>query len=653
MRSIFLILICLYASLGYTQESKQVTSLIEKCKKAAQYPDSLKYYGEKLLEVAEQTNSDLAYAEGYFAIGYGYYIAGDFPNAARNYDSAALYTIDYRSHLRIQRNRAITYKHLGDYDQSKSVCFEMIEFANQQGDSTAAVQFYNQLGLISRNQGELEVAVQYFDKAIIFYQKAGNRYALGNVLVNIGTLYSQMGFKEKALENLFESLKIAKELKNDIMVARAYNNISVVYRELDTTDSATYYLRKSIDLGVKVGSGQLLPNNYNNLGAIYLKKKELDSAFKYFFLARKFNKLNNDPQVELEVFLSLGKAYLEVSEYEKALLYLDSSINLSRKIGITMPLSDTYKLMAKCQSALGDYKSSYQLLQYANLLADSTYKSEGLLAMSEITAKYNLEEKESVNRQLSSALNISNATISQQRTVITIVSVLLVLVICLAIFSVYQFRQSRSRAYQLEQKNQRIETLMRELHHRVKNNLQVISSLLGLQSMKLENETAQQAVEEGKERIRAMSLIHQKLYQQDEVTSLNIRDYVNNLVDELAQSYGYADKARINIEVPSVLLDADTTLPVGLIINELVSNAFKYAFKNIERPVLELKLIQQQESIMLSVKDNGEGLPEGFAFEKAKSFGLKLVHLLTKQLNGSMQVRNSPGVDFQLSFTLK
>lgn len=652
MRSIFFILICLNASLGYAQESKQVTSLIEKCKKAAQYPDSLKYYGERLLEAAEQTNSDLAYAEGYFAIGYGYYIAGDFPKAKEFYQKAVTFPIPFSEHARIKRNLAIIHFRIGEFEQSESVTNELIQEAYSLRDSVTAHILQNHLGILHQKKGRMEEALADFTLALTFWKR---RNAAGPSIknhINIGIVYGRMELDSLALIHFYAAMDLAREINHLRLQASVLNNLSTTYRSMGNLDSALSCVKRSIKVCDQIGNNELLPGNYLNLAEILSASEQLDSAIYYYQLAIVENRAKGDITRQIELFRSIGASYFASCEYDLAKTYLDSCLILSRGNGYEVGLELTYELLSKNFAAQGDYKSSYEMLQYSKEISDSTYNEDKILAVNEVTAKYHLNEKESLNRQLSSALNISNATISQQRTVIAIVSVLLVLVICLAIFSVYQFRQSRSRAHQLEQKNQRIETLMRELHHRVKNNLQVISSLLGLQSMKLENETAQQAVEEGKERIRAMSLIHQKLYQQDEVTSLNIRDYVNNLVDELAQSYGYADKARINIEVPSVLLDADTTLPVGLIINELVSNAFKYAFKNIEQPVLELKLIQQQESIILSVKDNGEGLPEGFSFEKAKSFGLKLVHLLTKQLNGSMQVRNSPGVDFQLSFNL-
>ena len=240
-------------------------------------------------------------------------------------------------------------------------------------------------------------------------------------------------------------------------------------------------------------------------------------------------------------------------------------------------------------------------------------------------------------------LSAKESQIALQRSVLWVSVISLIIVIGLLIWVYFTYQKVKF-------KNHKIEMLMRELHHRVKNNLQVISSLLGLQSMKLEDHKAQKAVREGKERIRAMSLIHQKLYQDENITSINIKDYMENLVDELAASYGYKDKAQLSIAIPDIDMDADTTLPLGLIVNELVSNAFKYAFSDIEKPVLALSLEEKKDEFHLILTDNGKGLPMNFSFDNAQSFGLKLVNLLVKQLKGQLNVSSQDGLSFQIVF---
>lgn len=223
----------------------------------------------------------------------------------------------------------------------------------------------------------------------------------------------------------------------------------------------------------------------------------------------------------------------------------------------------------------------------------------------------------------------------------------LAFVLVLAVLSVALFRAGKS----IQRKNKKIEILLRELHHRVKNNLQVISSLLGLQAIKLEDENAKKAVSESKHRIGAMSLIHQKLYQNERVTGLNLSEYIQGLVDELARTYGFREKIDLDIDIFEGSLDTDTSLNLGLIINELVSNAFKYAFQAQDHPTLRITLSNDNaDEYVLKVQDNGTGLPPDFELDQNDSFGMKLVRLLVKQIKGSLQVESRNGVEWMVHF---
>lgn len=283
------------------------------------------------------------------------------------------------------------------------------------------------------------------------------------------------------------------------------------------------------------------------------------------------------------------------------------------------------------------WDSAYFSLKNALGPTIQVFAEEHNIQLNDLVQKYEVEKKEN-------EIEAQKNRISDQNRIIWIVVLFVFSLFVFSIVLVYAFRNIRK-------KNKKIETLMRELHHRVKNNLQVISSLLGLQSIKLKDKVAKKAVSEGKDRIRAMSLIHQRLYQNEEVTSLNIKEYITNLVNELAQSYGYYNKAVITIEAPSDSFDVDTSLPIGLIINEIVSNAFKYAFKNVAEPSLDIHLVQKEKkSFNLHIGDNGVGLPADFEIDKSTSFGMKLVDLLVKQLQGKLKVENKDGLHYYIDF---
>lgn len=215
-----------------------------------------------------------------------------------------------------------------------------------------------------------------------------------------------------------------------------------------------------------------------------------------------------------------------------------------------------------------------------------------------------------------------------------------------------QKKQSRL----LAEKNLEIETalhekqlLLKEVHHRVKNNFQIVSSLLELQTKGIEDPKAKSLAQEGKNRVKSMALIHQKLYQNDDLL-IYFDDYIDKLVKEISDMYGAEKKADISIQVPKVAFDIDTAIPLGLIVNELVTNAFKYAL-NDEQSKLKISIEEEKEGdYKLEVKDNGNGMPTDFNLSKAKSLGLRLIKSLSKQLHGNVSYTNNNGAVFQVMF---
>jgi PAS domain S-box-containing protein len=197
------------------------------------------------------------------------------------------------------------------------------------------------------------------------------------------------------------------------------------------------------------------------------------------------------------------------------------------------------------------------------------------------------------------------------------------------------------------------EVLLKEIHHRVKNNLQVISSLLSLQSGAVKDREALEMFKESQSRVRSMALIHEKLYQSSDLASIDLSAYVRELAATLFRSYGVRP-GNVSLEVcaPGILLGIDSAVPCGLIINELVSNCLKHAFPAGRSGEIRIELGRQDDNnLVLRVSDNGVGLPKDLDFENLKSLGLRIVRTLTEQLNGALEFHNSGGTQFTITFT--
>jgi PAS domain S-box-containing protein len=195
------------------------------------------------------------------------------------------------------------------------------------------------------------------------------------------------------------------------------------------------------------------------------------------------------------------------------------------------------------------------------------------------------------------------------------------------------------------------EVLLKEIHHRVKNNMQVITSLLSLQSKTIKDEQALSVFQESQNRVKSMALIHETLYQSKDLSRIDFAEYLQKLVAQVSRSYRLRPEAvKVNIHVDNVSLPIDMAVPCGLIINELASNSLKYAFPADSRGEVNISFGQSEAEYILCVSDTGIGLPAGFDPEKGKSLGMKLVRMLTEQLGGELECRNGVGTTFEIKF---
>jgi two-component sensor histidine kinase len=196
------------------------------------------------------------------------------------------------------------------------------------------------------------------------------------------------------------------------------------------------------------------------------------------------------------------------------------------------------------------------------------------------------------------------------------------------------------------------EALIKEIHHRVKNNMQVISSMLNLQATATNNEECRGILKGARTRIRAMSLVHEKLYQSQNLVNIDLGEYIQNLADHLFHAYQVKpDQIRLEMEFEKVPLDINSSVPCGLLLNELISNALKHAFPKYRKGVLKIGLRRGVENrVELRVADDGVGFPEGFDFRKADTLGLQIVNLLMGQLEATIELDRKNGTAFTVTF---
>jgi len=239
----------------------------------------------------------------------------------------------------------------------------------------------------------------------------------------------------------------------------------------------------------------------------------------------------------------------------------------------------------------------------------------------------------------------------------TLVATILLLALAGILFNQYKQKQKANtiiiqRNEQLNSLLREKEWLLKEIHHRVKNNLQIIISLLNTQSRFLNNKEAIEAIAQSRHRMYAMSLIHQRLYQSENTTSVNMQTYINELVGYLKTSFDSGKQINFQLSIDIIILDIAQAIPVGLILNEVITNAIKYAFTDVESGNVSIKMqYNLQQKVLLEVSDNGKGLPVNFDRDNYSSMGMRLINGLTEQINGKFIIENKNGVTVYLEFT--
>ncbi len=236
-----------------------------------------------------------------------------------------------------------------------------------------------------------------------------------------------------------------------------------------------------------------------------------------------------------------------------------------------------------------------------------------------------------------------------QKLIILIASLLFVFLLSM----LYFLQKSKKATRIIRAKNAENELLLKEIHHRVKNNLEMVKSLIALQSAQIEDPATKEAMVASQNRVQSMGIIHQKLYQGENLGSIEMKDYFINLSEGILDTFDAEDQVKIECAMDNLDLDVDTAVPIGLIVNELLTNALKYAFPEHQQGIINISLKKDtNDNLKLQVRDNGVGKTEGLA-PKGTGFGAQLVKLLTQQLNGKMTEHNDEGTHIEFDFLIR
>lgn len=389
---------------------------------------------------------------------------------------------------------------------------------------------------------------------------------------------------------------------------------------------------------------------YNNIGQDLVARGRLDEAAVYLnkalLLAEKYNS-----QGSLSYTYNwMGNIESRRGRRREGLLLLEKALKSAQLLNRRYREMELYSVISNLQREMGLYKEAIGTFERYTSLRDSLKILENVRQLSELQVKYESDRKD---EQIAALDSINQLKTRQANYAVAGFLVFFIL----SIIMIFQYRIIRRSNRKLEASNALVQqqagnlkVLMKELHHRVKNNLQIVSSLLSLQSSRLTDDETRQTLRAGQQRIEAMSLIHKSLYNNEAVNLVDMREYVPNLVESIVSSFGVNPRVfDLTLEVRIEKMDVDQALPIGLIINECVTNTFKHAFDQVSKPSLTLTL-ELDQGYHLRIADNGNGMDLNKWTQPGSSFGIKLVKVLSRQLDGTCTMEVKNGTRFDLTF---
>jgi two-component sensor histidine kinase len=557
------------------------------------------------------------------------------------------------------------YKYLGDYELAVEYYNQALALSEEMRDTAGIAMMYNHLGIIYDYQGNYKMALDYYFKSLRLNKQLGITNEIGALHGNIGIIYHYLGDYKLALEHQQKQLKLSLESQDQRGIAAAYYNLGNIYESTGNLAQAIENYQLGLETNETLGEKQGIVNGYFNLGNVYTRKQKYETAMDLHESAIRMSEEIGYKKGVARSSYSLGHIFKLTGNHAQALKHLTRSLAISEELGYPEISRTTAAELSEICAERKDYRRAYEYHLMFKTLDDSLSNADNIKQITRLEMQYDFDQKqqeiefEQARERLASQEELKRQKIMRNSFIAGFV-----LVVLLGFFILRSYLQKR-RANKLlaEQKeeiqamNERLkesldekEVLLKEIHHRVKNNLQIISSLLNLQGHNIADESVKEAVKEGQSRVKSMALIHQTLYQSDRLARIGFQNYLEQLVGFLASSYD-VQGIKTSINAYEITLDIDTAIPLGLIVNELVSNAFKYAFDGSDQGTIEVSITDlEKDGYLLTVADNGKGLPADLDISKSKSLGLKLVNILTRQLKGRLTVKSENGTIFEISF---
>jgi two-component system, sensor histidine kinase PdtaS len=552
--------------------------------------------------------------------------------------------------------------------------FGMTKYQQAEDEALESLQIYRQanfpwvfdnyylLSVINRSKGDLDKALLYADLCVKNVDSVSNgTINAGFFYGELALVYDELGLAEESAA--WYSKAVEGRRKRDEIPIYVIRTAGLLVHQLVKINKTQEALE--IILGIQK---QYPPRNAQEsaaiaqyLGYCYHALGDNSKAEKYFEeMLRVMIVVPDADEFQSMAYQDIGNFYLDTKKYDKAILFLSKALD-PPDIYLVSRQRDMHLSLYTADSSLGNYLAAINHLRKYKFLTDSLFSERKSHQIEELQIKYQTEKREKDIILLNSQNKAQDARM--QRSAL-IRNFIIGGVLLLAGFLYYRYhlksisnKKMQEQQVLIQQKNLSLtqlvtekEWLVKEIHHRVKNNFHMVMGLLATQSRFLKNPEAIEAMRESRHRIQAMSLIHQRLYQSDNLSTISMPAYVHELVSYLRESFAIPGAVQFSFDIDPLELDLSHAIPLGLILNEAITNAIKYAFPAGKTGLIAISVKKEKEDhCVVTVKDNGNGFDVAAAASK-QSMGMKLMKGLSEDMEATMSISGEQGTTIQIVF---
>ncbi len=556
-------------------------------------------------------------------------------------------SIEYIKALKYQ-GRA--HRKMGNYVQAIDAFSEVYDYASVHKDSLLFAEAADQIATMNIFMGNMAEGQKYLLEVIDVYNKVGSKKDIAHANNGLAIFYNDIGQTEKAIETYKLALSQSEEIDDTMGCANVHANLGMLYLDEGDYELAEYHITKQGQLDTLMRTQWGLGFFHDFMGSLRKKQGSYEEALKWKKSSLAIREKLPSHYNIAESRSGLASLYNLIGKYDLAIYNANMILEFKEEHQSLSQQMSAYSLLADAYESKRDYKKAMAYQKKFKSMSDSIYNRDML---DEVAMKDALYQKEKKDKQIA-LLEIEKAQSEdkiQYKNRVIAICVIGLLIITGLIFLLFKlFRKVSFQKEKLSKTLKDKDILLGEIHHRVKNNLQLISSILSLQGKSLDSESAQEAIMDGKSRVRSMALIHQDLYNKKNLRGVGVKEYLEKLTRELFATYNTkGEKIQLEMDISDCELDIDTMIPLGLIINELITNSLKYAFPEDNTGKISVNLNHDGNVIHLKIADDGIGFDPDKVRNNA--FGTTMIRALSQQLNSDFSINTENGTHTNISFS--